>query len=253
MGKRIATAVCLLGITAMAYAQESKALKVSKTRYYRHEVNIGIGGMFLNKKPFEDYRYRVSDAFYLRSIGYGFVWGWSDTSSTGGLVGSYHYHFNKWLSVGGLAAFTGDSYSFAGYYKEEQKLLYYKWKDGEQIPVYQTEKKMIDDSNNKIRENSIFLMPSVKLSWLNNSWCSLYTKALMGWHYQRFRFKSDVFPKEETSMYNESHSKLEYTVIPLGLEIGKQKVRWNLDVGIIGKMGYFQTGIAYRFGRFEKK
>ena len=36
-------------------------------------------------------------------------------------------------------------------------------------------------SGGKIKEKSFFLMPSLKWSWLNNSWCSLYMKATTQW------------------------------------------------------------------------
>ena len=240
-------AVCLLAMTSIAFAQDAK---VSKTRYYRHEVGIGGGRMSFDDDPFDDSINRISVAFPVYKYSAGF-----STGNTGTFIGSYHYHFYKWLSVGALTVYKIKDYSFRGYYKDEQVLLGYEYDDVNGIvnPVYKTVKAEEEGGNNRIKEKSFFLMPSVKLSWLNNSWCSLYTKVLLGWHYQRLKFKSDVFPKEETSKYDKSGSKFVSNVVPIGIEIGKQKVRWNFELGLLGSMEYFQMGLSYRFVRYGNK
>ena len=241
----MATAICLLGFTPMVCAQDAK---VSKTRYYRHEVSIGGGRIYPDEDPYDGFENRILNDFPVYEFPAGLVSG-----GTGVFIGSYYYHFDKWLSVGALTVYKKKDYSFRGYYKDEQIAVGYDYVDGQLIPICRTEKTMVEGGGNRIKEKSFFLMPSVKLSWLNNSWCSLYTKVLLGWHYQRLKFKSDVFPKEETSKYDKSGSEFVSSVVPIGIEIGKQKVRWNFELGLLGSMEYFQMGLSYRFVRYGNK
>ena len=101
----------------------------------------------------------------------------------------------------------------------------------------------------KIREKSFFLMPSLKWSWLNNSWCSLYMKASVGMHYQLLGANTEDIPLKSDDDLDESKLRFAYLATPFGWEIGKQKVRGFLEFGIGSNLN-LQIGLTYRFGRY---
>lgn len=84
---------------------------------------------------------------------------------------------------------------------------------------------------------------------MNCSWCSIYMKAGVGTHNQRFRFDSDFFPMEELSKQDENKWRFAYLLTPFGWEVGKQKVRGFFEFGF-GSNVNLQIGLTYRFGRY---
>ena len=222
-----------------SFAQETNE---SKTRYYRHEVNVSIGGVGVRSDWSNDYERSVMNQFGVvvgkggmsHGPGTGIVYQWKDGPDLGKdnalKAVSYYYHFNHRIAVGGL--FGGCRvYDWLGYPEV--------YKPGEIQKTGYTD----------VKGTSWFLMPSVKWSWLNNRWCSLYMKATAGFHYQSLYLDSETIPKEQTDEFNKSHLSLGYYVTPFGWEIGRQKVRWFMEFGL-GSNTNFQTGLTYRFGRY---
>lgn len=216
--------------------------KESKTRYYRHEVSISLGGIMLNSGWSEKYEKNVMNRF-------GLVVGKSGTDHGPGTgiifqsydepklyndsplkIISYYYHFDHHIAVGGLFGFCNVD-DWLGYPRVINK-------DEIQKTGY-----------TDVRGTSIFLMPSAKWTWLNNRWCSLYMKASAGFHYQSLYLDSETIPSEETSEFNKSHLGFAYYITPFGWEVGAPKIRWFIELGI-GSNTNLQMGLMYRFGRF---
>ena len=237
--RRILLSVAIYALYTSAFAQEQVE---SKTRYYRHEVNVSIGGIRVSSGWSNDYERSVMNQFGLvvgkagggSGPGTGIVYQWEDDPDLGNdnalKAVSYYYHFNNRIAVGGLfgGCRVSDWLGYPEAYKprEIQKTGY-----------------------TDVKGTSLYLMPSVKWSWLNNRWCSLYMKATAGFHYQSLYLDSETIPKEQTDEYDRSHLSLGYYVTPFGWEIGKQKVRWFMEFGL-GSNANFQTGLTYRFGRY---
>ena len=218
----------------------------SKTRYYRHEVNVSIGGVGVRSDWSNDYERSVMNQFGLvagkygesHGPGTGIYYEWDDGPDLGNenalKAVSYYYHFNHRIAVGGL--FGGCRVKdWLGYPKVYTK----DYMPGEIQKTGYTD----------VKGTSLYLMPSVKWSWLNNRWCSLYMKATAGFHYQSLYLDSETIPKEQTDEFDKSHLSLGYYVTPFGWEIGKQKVRWFMEFGL-GSNTNFQTGLTYRFARY---
>lgn len=187
--------------------------KDGKTSYYRHEVNVGIGMMFLSCKQWDYYEDNIFASFHVGREHY--MW---DTHPTSGLHLGYYYHFNPRIAAGVLTAFTSTSVE-------------------------------LENEIDRIKNKSAFLVPTFKWSFLNSRWCSLYMKASAGVHYQKLSFESGTIPKEKTSKFDENKWRLAYIVTPFGWEVGRQKVRWFIEFGL-GSNTNLQTGLTYRFGRY---
>lgn len=244
---------CLLAIIlflcSSSFAQEPKE---SKTRYYRHEINISRTGMIMPKKQWDDYEDRVYRALvYEREHDEGFGIGLG-TSSDGTLI-SYYYHLNSRIAFGGMAAFTSYDNSLSDGYIVPVQIPEGYWDRGEQAYVggNRTEyTRQYISSGGKMKEKSFFLMPSLKWSWLNNSWCSLYMKASAGLHFQKLTTeKGDIPLKDNRENLDESKLWLAYVATPFGWEVGKQKVRAFFEFGF-GSNTNLQIGLTYRFGRY---
>jgi hypothetical protein len=241
----------LLQITAFALfliclpASVLNAQKKSNTRYYRHEVNLSIGGMNVQSSTTDGYEYQLMDKFNLvpakASYDDGLV-GWSDgepdlsMASTLMTLG-YYYHINERIALGGYFSFV----------KVEDELGWeepYVYDHIDGYPLTWT-------GFSYVKGKSVFLMPSFKWSWLNNRWCSLYSKVSCGLNYMNLNFKSDVIPQEKVGDLKDNNSiHFAYTLTPFGWEIGKQKVRWFMEWGF-GSNFNFKMGLTYRFERFK--
>ena len=232
--RRILLSVIISTLYISVFAQEHKE---SKTRYYRHEVNVSIGGIRVRSGWSNDYERSVMNQFGLvvGKAGDGkVVYESFDSPDLGNhnalKAVSYYYHLNHHIAIGGLLGGCSVS-DWLGYPEA--------YKPGEIQKTGYTD----------VKGTSWFLMPSVKWSWLNNRWCSLYMKATAGYHYQSLYLDSETISKEQTDEFDKSHLSLGYYITPFGWEIGKQKVRWFVDLGL-GSNTNFQTGLTYRFGRY---
>lgn len=228
--------VILLCSIGVSLAQEKKE---SKTRYYRHEISIGIGCSGLETGWSDDYAGGLMDKFGLVSLkagSNGVVYEWNDTYSLsgGGLYLNYYYHLNHTVAFGGYLGIFNASETL-GFHED----YFYDNRQNTDIRRGYTD----------IKGHSVFLMPSSKLSWLNNRWCSLYSKLSAGLHFQSLYLDSEGLSEEEIAPYDKSHVSLAYSVVPFGLEIGKRNIRWFMEVGI-GSNTNFITGFSYRFGRY---
>ena len=213
------------GLFAPSHASEPKE---STIRYYRHEVNVGIGAMY--SKQWNSYKDRIEEKFMLQTGGgYLLVPVISFDEESTGLHLSYYYHLNHRFSIGAFGAFTSASKEYP-YFKYGGK----SWKDG----------------NNRIREKSTMLMPSIKCSFMNCRWCSLYMKALAGVHYQQMKFESNVFHQEVVRKQDEDKWRFAYMITPFGWEIGHWKIRGFVEIGI-GSNQNIQAGLIYRFARYH--
>lgn len=204
---------------------------IAQTRYYRHEVNVSLTRMYLPKDQWDDYVDNVYEILLLehQDGGYMMLPLPNGTSSNGTLF-SYYYHMNQHIALGAITAFTSHSSSLSGGYQ-----------------IGSTSSKIL---GGRIRENSFFFMPSLKWLCLNSSWCSIYTKASIGLHYERFRTDVDIFMAEFNGDLNKKKYWFAYLVTPFGWEVGKQKVRGFVELGF-GSNFNLQIGLTYRFGRFE--
>lgn len=146
------------------------------------------------------------------------------------IVTSYYYHFNHYIAVGGFCGF-GHVQDWLGFPSDSHQRLAYK------------------EGYTHLKGSSIFLLPSVKFSWLNNRWCSLYMKAMAGLHYQHLYLDSENIPTSETDKFDKQHTSFAYCFNPLGLEIGKKNVRGFIEFGL-GSNWNFQMGLTYRFGKY---
>ena len=225
--------LCSIGVSL------AQGKKESKTRYYRHEISIGIGGSDLETGWSDDYAGGLMNKFGLVSAkcgSDGVVYEWNDTYSIGGgglLYLNYYYHLNHTVALGGYLGIFNASETL-GFLEDYNNNL---------------QNANIRRGYTDIKGHSVFLMPSAKLSWLNNRWCSLYSKLSAGLHFQSLYLDSEGLSEEEIAPYDKSHVSLAYSVVPFGLEIGKRNIRWFMEVGI-GSNTNFITGFSYRFGRY---
>lgn len=226
-----------------SFAQE---LKESKTRYYRHEVNVSIGGTGVRSGWSNNYENEVMSRFGLvvgiegagSGPGTDICYRWKDEpdlSTENPLKTiSYYYHFNHHIAVGGLFGFCNVQ-DWLGYpevykYGEKQKTGY----------TY-------------VKGTSLFFMPSVKWSCMNCRWCSIYMKAAVGVHHQSLYLESETIASEKTDEFTKKHAEFAYNVTLFGWEIGRQKVRLFMEYGVgsnIQKTNV-QIGLTYRFKRFK--
>ena len=221
----------------------------SKTRYYRHEVNVSRTGMILPRSQWDDYEDKVYQAISIERQAEG---GWFSfgIGSSGTLI-SYYYHLNHRIAFGGMMAFTTHSSSLSGDYRVPIQIPYEYWDNKEHTlkETYRTEYTNQYVSGGKMKEKSIFLMPSLKWAWLNNGWCSLYMKASAGLHYQQLQTNIEGLPLKNDDILDENKLRLLWLATPFGLEIGRQKVRAFFEFGI-GSNTNLQIGLTYRFGRY---
>lgn len=188
-----------------SFAQETNK---SKTQYYRYEMNVSMIRVFLPESQWDDYEDRVYDALaYQRDHDNGFA---IFPSSAGGISISYYYHLSHRLAIGTMAAFTTCETSLNGDFRVPVQVPYEYWDREERImkKYYETEYTTHYFSGGKIKGKSFFLLPSLKWSWLNNSWCSLYMKASIGLHYQRLETDAKDVPLKRDEDLDESNSRM---------------------------------------------
>lgn len=212
-------------------------VKESKVKFYRHEISLSIYGIGVQSGWSDDYENSVMNRFGLvvgREGMNDIIYRYRDRPDLN--VGSlplainYYYHLDHHLAFGG----------FFGFSKAEDWLGYHSVDNQNEIQK---------TGYTYVKGTSLFLMPSVKWSWLNLSWCSFYAKASAGLHYQSLHLDSETIPREQTDEYKDHHLGLAYNITPFGWEIGKQKVRWLMQFGFNSSVN-FQTGLSFRFGRY---
>lgn len=208
--------------------------KEGKTKFYRHEISASIsyGDCLLHVGWGEDYLYSAlsqaaSDYKNITGMPLYYKGGDSWFDFHNNYVLSYYYNFNRHISVG--LVLGGSSL-----------------KDTNHYTAYAAE--WIDNGATTVKGSTFFLMPSVKLRWLNNSWCSLYMKATGGILYQCVSIDPNTVPIENASNYKESRKKLAHYITPFGWEVGKSNVRCFMEIGF-GTKPNIQVGLTYRFDR----
>lgn len=220
--------------------------KKSRTRYYRHEINVSIGGINPSNSGSDSYERKLMDRFGLVSVGCSFEDGLAaachskaepDLGTASTLMTlSYYYHINKHIALGG----------YFNYVKVEDELGWYEPYIYDTINGYP----ISWTGFSYVKGKSFFLMPAIKFSWLNNRWCSLYSKASCGINYQTLKFESEVIPQSMVEDLSKNKNvRFAYTFTPFGWEIGKQKVRWFIEWGL-GSNTNIKMGLSYRFKRF---
>lgn len=239
----------MLSIISLVFVLSSLASEPeeSKTRYYKHEINIGFGVMELDKQwnDLEDEMKEILPIGSEHAEG-GYMFFPSFRNSSRGLRISYYYHFNHNVAVGLLTAFTSHDSSLDEYQEVDDVDYYIRTQHQDRIG----QKYVIWTNNNcKLKSNSVFVVPSAKWCWLNSSWCSLYSKASVGLHYQRMKATSETLPKEQVDNAKVSKLRLAYMLTPIGWEVGIQQLRAFLEFGI-GSNSNIQIGLTYRFGRY---
>lgn len=215
--RRILLFVIVSALYTSAFAQEQVE---SKTRY-RHEVNVSQTGMIMPSSQWDNYEDKVCLFIaFEREHDDG---KWFAPSSSGTLI-SYYYHLNHRIAVGAMTAFTTHDSSLSGDYIVPVQIPYEYWdskkhtlKEGDRTDY--TSKYV---SGGKIREKSFYLIPSLKWSWLNNSWCSLYMKASIGLHYQQMEADTGEIPLKSDEDLDESKLRLAYIATPF---VGKSESR----------------------------
>lgn len=229
--------LCLITALTICTSSFCDEPKDSKTRYYRHEINVSIGGTHVRSGWSNDYERSVMNQFGLvvgRTGDGKVIYEWKDNPDLGTdnplKTMSYYYHLDHHFAVGGMFGFCNVQ-DWLGY------------------PEVYRQGEIQKTGDTDVKGTSLFLMPSVKWSWLNNRWCSLYMKVTAGFHYQSLYLDTETIPKEQTDEFDKSHVGLGYYVTPFGWEIGKQKVRWFMEFGL-GSNTNFQMGLTYRFGRY---
>ena len=243
--KNLISFIMLLFMFVSAFASNPKK---SRTRYYRHEVNVSIGGIDPSTSGSDSYENKLMRRFGLVSVGCSFGDGLAAgchssnepnldmvSSTFSPITLGYYYHLNRRLAVG----------IFFIHVKVEDEL---GW---EEPYIFNVDGYELSKTGfSYIKGSSSFLMPSVKWSWLNNRWCSLYSKISLGLNYQSLRFESEVIPQKMFEDYSKSnHWGVSYMLTPIGWEIGKQKIRWFIEFSF-GSNVNSQIGLTYRFARF---
>lgn len=228
--------VALSLLSVLAFASNPEKLR---TRYYRHEVNVSIGGMSVGNSESDNYERKLMDRFGLvplrASYGDRLV-GWSDEEPNLGMASTlmtlgYYYHINKRIALG----------CNFNYVKVDDTLGWYE--------PYDLNGSLVTGFS-EVKGSYLFLMPTIKFLWLNNRWCSFYMKASCGVNYQTLKFESEVIPQEMVGNLNKNDNvRLAYTFTPFGWEIGKRKVRWFIECGLGGNSN-IKMGLSYRFKRF---
>lgn len=225
-------------ICTFSYGEEPEE---SKTRYYRHEVNINVG-IFGDRSGWSnDYENEVMNRFGLvigkAGLGdnrSGIIYECQDKPDlcTGILfIGlSYYYHFNHHIAIGGLFGWSSVQ-DWLGY------------------PEVSKKEEVQKTGFTYLKGTSLLFVPSAKWSWVNNRRCSFYMKASAGFHFQSMYLDSEKIPKEQTDEYKKKHLGFAYYFTPFGWEVGRWRIRWFMEFGI-GSHSNFQTGLIYRFGTY---
>lgn len=210
----------------------------SSDRFYRHEMNLSIGYIYVRNGWSNEYENNVQ-----KEIGHYFLDGtnvylykWENGSPklkpSSPLINlSYYYHLNPRLAL-------GVSFGFCGV------------KDPWGYPeLYELEQNNKETGSTDVKGISLFLMPSVKLSIMNYRMFSFYVKLSAGVHHQNLYLDSDLIPAQQFEEYKKHHSNFAYNVTPLGWEMGLKNIRWFIEFGL-GSNSNIQTGVAYRFGEY---
>ena len=106
----------------------------------------------------------------------------------------------------------------------------------------------------KVNQNSIALMPQLKINWLNTKYVNLYSKvAPIGIRYCTYKQK-EFYPDlyEIQSPYDSFTDRIDYAYqfTPIGIEIGTKQFAGFLQVGL-GMEGIISIG--FRYGLKDKE
>ena len=138
--------------------------KEAKTRFYRHELSIGLWGG--NHTGWIEDNSDVMESLFQQVLGCDHFDVYRETtmgpqSENMLAIVNYFYHINHHIAVGILG----------GRQSVSDKLSYSTYD-------YDSRQEKFHETIGDFEEgwSSWFLMPSVKWTWLNNHWCSLYSK-----------------------------------------------------------------------------
>ena len=146
-----------------------------------------------------------------------------------GVGGFYFYHFNAHWAAGVLGGWVkGNSSSFF-------------------IPTEDVDKtgyRLV----NSVRSRVLYLLPSVKYSWLVRRHLQLYSKVGAGIYRQRLKTHYDFYP--EVMYCNRTRVRAAYQVSPLGICVGGKYVHFFAEGGY-GDEGVVNMGLSFRFGKHK--
>ena len=221
------------GMLLCAQTQEA-----SDGRFYRHEISVGYTGISMSDEHWKDFEKKVYQSIaYERAHDNGIrIFG----IGTAGISVCYNYHFNHRIAIGAMTAFTTFDESLSNDY-----ITGYTTDNYGRRSDYRTE--YIEGG--RIKLYSFFILPSLKWSWMNCRWCSLYSKGSLGWNYQQLKANTGPLPRKDDSNLDEKNSRFEWAVAPIGWEIGTRQLRYYMEWGL-GNNRYFQIGLLFRFRRY---
>ena len=147
-----------------------------------------------------------------------------ETDNIGAIYVTYTRRLTKVIGVGVTACF------------DPIHLNYYDRVNGERTLIC------------KVNENSLALIPHLKINWLNTKYVNLYSKvAPIGIRYCIYKQK-EYYPDlyEIQSPYDSFADRIDYAyqVTPIGIEVGTKQFAGFLQVGI-GMEGIISIGFRY--------
>ena len=106
----------------------------------------------------------------------------------------------------------------------------------------------------KVNENSLSLIPHLKINWLNTKYVNLYSKvAPLGIRYctyQQEEYYPDLYEIQKPSDSFADRIGYAYQITPIGIEVGTKQYAGFLQVGI-GMEGIISIG--FRYGLMDKE
>lgn len=192
-----------------------------KQQFQRHDIQIGFGEPLLPSLVTNQiYRFGKPD-YYVEQAAVD--WFGPDTYTPGRFftptfsVG-YKYRFAKWFWFGGTISYTG-------FYQN-----YFDRVSGKKVATNMT--------------HVICIMPSVRFSWLNKKYVTLYSGLSLGYVMGIDRYKTS------DSRYTDVYHGAAFQLTAVGVHVGKQWYGFA-EVGL-GMLGVFQAGFGYNFNCKKK-
>ena len=168
--------------------------------------------------PASSFRYRPGCMIY------------PETDNIGAIFVTYTRRLTKVIGVGVTACL------------DPIHLDYYGTVNGERVPIC------------KVRENSLALIPHLKINWLNTKYVNLYSKvAPIGIRYCTYK-QQEYYPDlyEVKPPYDSFSNRIDYAyqITPIGVEVGTKQYAGFIQCGI-GMEGTICIG--FRYGLKDKE